>query len=105
MKKIMCIIIMLLMAIPVYASVTLERASDLMVKITTTTETVVVNNKTIASLREEKENLEVQKTNVTNSYDEQISILDEQIASIESQIAKAKELGVKEVSVEGDIVE
>ena len=61
-----------------HAATTFSKVSDSVIKITTTTvtESVVVNDKTIAQLKTERANIAFQKSTETDAYNARIVILD-----------------------------
>ena len=81
----------------------IEKFSDISLKITSTIQQITTKTITIAELKKERVGLELQKTNITDSFDKQIVALDNKIATVDEQIIQAKALGIKEVDADGNI--
>lgn len=98
MRYLIAIILGVLIVGNCYAGVLYEKVSDTIIKKSDTKEVIVAENVTLLTLRERKKNLEKSKTDYNTS-------IDAQIAEVNSDIAEAVKLGIKEIDINGNIIQ
>ena len=97
MKILASVLLSILLAVNCYAS-TYVKISDTIIQKSDTKQVVESENVTLLTLRERKKNLEKQKIDYNAS-------IDAQIANVDSDIAEAVKLGIKEIDINGNIVQ
>lgn len=98
MKILLLVLLGILLAVNCYAGILYEKVSDTIIKKSDTKEVITTENVTLLTLRERKKNLEKAKADYNAS-------INAQIAELDLDIAEAVKLGIKEIDINGNIIQ